>query len=181
MKVAATKIAEKMSRAAAARIVSAAKARHEFVGQREELMKPVKAFRDRIRFLPSIPATDAHPIRNIGWNNALVKMAQQSRAFVRMYAIEHLHLVAHIKRLGLDRQLGDDSLEEMLDVVASGEEWPARGPPAPAPRRVAEAAGAPGQTATDATPPTRVQKPQGSASTAPVPSALRQRLRQHPP
>ena len=41
MKVAATKIAEKMSRAAAGRIVSAAKARHVFVGQREELMKPV--------------------------------------------------------------------------------------------------------------------------------------------
>ena len=79
-----------------------AKARHEFVGQREELMKPVKAFGDRVRFLPSIPATDARPIRNIGWNNALVEMAQQSRAFVRMYAGEHLRLVAHIKRLGLD-------------------------------------------------------------------------------
>jgi len=110
VKVAATKIAEKMSRAAAARIVSAAKARHEFVGRREELMKPVNAFGDRVRFLPSIPATEAHPIRNIGWNNALVEMAQQSRAFVRMYAGEHLRLVAHIKRLGLDRQLGDDSL-----------------------------------------------------------------------
>ena len=56
----------------------------------------------------------------------------------------------------------------MLDVVASGEEWPVRRPPAPAPRRVAEAAGAQGQSATDATPPTRVQKPLGSASTAPV-------------
>ena len=78
--------------------------------------------------------------------------------------------MGHIKLLGLDRQLGDDSLEDMLDVVASGEEWPARGPPAPAPRHVAEAAGAPGQSATDATPPTRVQKPQGSASTALVPS-----------
>ena len=88
-----------------------------------------------------------------------------------MYAVEHLHLVAHIKRLGLDRQLGDDSLEDMLHVVASGEEWPVRGSPAPAPRRVAEAAGAQGQSATDATPPTRVQKPLGSASTAPVSSA----------
>ena len=99
-------------------------------------------------------------------------MAQQSRAFVRMYAGEHLRLVAHIKRLGLDRQLGDDSLEAMLDVVASGEEWPDRGPPAPVARHVAEAAGALGQTATDATPPTRVQKPQGSASTTPVPSVV---------
>ena len=170
MKVAATKIAEKMSKAAAAKIVTAAKARHEFVSQREELMKPVRAFGDRVRFLPSIPATDARPIRNIGWNNALVEMAQQSRAFVRLYALEHLRLVGHIKRLGLGRQLGDDNLEDMLDVVASGEEWPARGPPAPAPRRVAEAAGAQGQSATDATPTTRVQKPLGSASTAPVSS-----------
>ena len=102
MKVAATKIAEIMSKAAAARIVTAVKARHEFVSQREELMKPVKAFGDRVRFLPSIPATEAHPVRDIGWNNALVEMAQQSRAFVRMYAGEHLRLVAHIKRLGLD-------------------------------------------------------------------------------
>ena len=119
VKVAATKIAEKMSKAAAAKIVTAAKARHEFVSKREELMKPVRAFGDRVRFLPSIPATDARPIRNIGWNNALVEMAQQSRAFVRLYALEHLRLVGHIKRLGLGRQLGDDNLEDMLDVVAS--------------------------------------------------------------
>ena len=77
MKVAATKIAEKMSKAAAARIVSAAKARHEFVGRREELMKPVNAFGDRIRFLPSIPATEAHPIHNIGYNIALVEIVQE--------------------------------------------------------------------------------------------------------
>ena len=69
-----------------------------------------------------------HPIRNIGWNNALVEMAQQSRVFVRMYSGEHLRLVAHIKRLGFDRQLGDDSIDAMLNVVASGGEWPDRGP-----------------------------------------------------
>ena len=99
-------------------------------------------------------------------------MPQQSRAFVRMYAGEHLRLVAHIKRLGFNRQLGDDSLDAMLDVVASGGEWPDRGPPAPVARQIAEAAGALRQTATDATPPTRVQRPQGSASTAPVPSVV---------
>ena len=56
--------------------------------------------------------------------------------------------------------------------MALGGEWPDRGPPASVARRVAEAAGAPGQTATDATPPTRVQKPQGSVWTAPVPSVV---------
>ena len=101
MKVAATKVAERLSKAATAKIVSDAKARHEFVGAREELMKPVYAFGDRVRFLPSIPATDVRPIRNIGWNNALVEMAQQSRAFVRLYAKENLCLVGHIKGLGL--------------------------------------------------------------------------------
>ena len=89
-----------------------------------------------------------------------------------MYAAEHLRLVAHIKRLGLDRQLGYESLDAMLDVVASGEEWPVRGPPPPVARCIAEAAGAPGQTATDATPPTRMRQPQGSSSTAPVPSVV---------
>ena len=98
-------------------------------------MKPVNAFGERVRFLPSIPATEAHPIHSIGYNNALVEMAQQSRAFVRMYAAEHLRLVAHIKRLDLGRALGYDSLDAMLDVVASGEEWPDRGPPAPVARR----------------------------------------------
>ena len=83
VKVAATKIAERLSKAATAKIVSDAKARHKFVSSREKLMKPVRAFGDRVRFLPSIPATDARRIRNIGWNNALVEMAQQSRAFVR--------------------------------------------------------------------------------------------------
>ena len=59
VKVAPAKVAEKLSKAATAKIVSDAKARHEFVGSREELMKPVG---DRVRFLPSIPATDARPI-----------------------------------------------------------------------------------------------------------------------
>ena len=135
-------------------------------------MKPVNAFGDRVRFLPSIPATDAHPIHSIGYSNALVEMAQQSRAFVRKYAVEHLRLVAHIKRLNLGQELGYDSLDAMLDVVALEEEWPIRGPPAPVARHVAEAAGAPGQTATDAAPPTRVREPQGSGLTTPVPSAV---------
>ena len=64
----------------------------------------------------------------------------------------------------LGQELGYDSLDAMLDVVASGEEWPIRVPPPPVVRRVAEAAGAPGQTATDAAPTTRVQEPEGSAS-----------------
>ena len=74
--------------------------------------------------------------------------------------------MAQIKPLNLGQELGYDSLDAMLDVVASGEEWPIRVPPPPAVRRVAEAAGAPGQTATDAAPTTRVQQPQGSASTS---------------
>ena len=133
-------------------------------------MKPVKAFGDRVRLLPSIPATDVQLIHSIGYHNTLVEMAQQSRAFVRKYAVEHC--IWYIKRLNLGQEIGYDSLDAMLDVVASGEEWPVGGPPPPVARRIAEAAGAPGQTATDAAPPTRMRQPQGSASNAPVPSAV---------
>ena len=65
-------------------------------------MKPVYAFGDRVRFLPSIPATDERPIHRLGSHNALVEMARQSRAFVRQYAREHLRLVGHLRLLGLD-------------------------------------------------------------------------------
>ena len=77
-----------------------------------------------------------------------------------------------IKQLNLGQELGYDSLDAMLDVVASGEEWPIRVPPPPAVRRVAEAAGAPGQTATNAAPTTRVHQPQGSASSVSVPPVV---------
>ena len=58
----------------------------------------------------------------------------------------------------------------LLEVVASGEEWPIRAPPPPVAQRVAAAAGAPGQIATDASPTARVSTPEGSAKTVPVPS-----------
>ena len=86
-----------MRKATAAKRVSASKERSDFVGQREELMRPVKASGDRVRFLSSIPATDVHRIDSVGYNNALVEMAQQSQAFVHKYAVEHLRLIAHIK------------------------------------------------------------------------------------
>ena len=57
-KVAAAKLAERSSKAAVAKRVSASKTRSDFVDRREELLKPVKAFGDHVRFLPSIPATD---------------------------------------------------------------------------------------------------------------------------
>ena len=90
-------------------------------------------------------------------------MAQESQAFVRKYAVEHLHLIAQIKRLNLGQELGFDSIDAMLDVVASGEEWPIMVPSHPEVRRVAAAAGAPKQTATDAAPPTHALTPAGSA------------------
>jgi len=126
-----------------------------------------------LRFLPAVPATDERPIQRLGSRNALVEMARQSRAFVLEYAKEHLKLVGHLRVAGLDRQLGGDfKLEEMLDVAASGE-WPTptRETPIPAPRRsVAAAAGAPGQSATDASPSTRATRPQEGATTASVSS-----------
>ena len=60
----------------------------------------------------------------------------------------------------------------MLDVVASGDEWPIRVPPPLAVRRVAEAAGAPGLRATNATPTTRELQLEGSASTFSVPPVV---------
>ena len=82
-KVAVSKLAERASKAAAAKRVSASKARATFVSRREELLKPVKAFGDHVGFLPSIPATEVQPIHSIGYHNALVEMASQSLAFVR--------------------------------------------------------------------------------------------------
>ena len=84
-----------------------------------------------------------------------------------------MHLIAQIKRLNLGQELGFDSIDAMLDVVASGEEWPITVPPLPEVRRVAAPAGSPGQTVTDAAPPIYMLTPVGSVSSVPVPPVVR--------
>ena len=49
-------------------------------------------------------------------------MAKQSRVFVCKYAFELLRLIAQIKRMGMDQELGDCSIDAHLDALASGEE-----------------------------------------------------------
>ena len=77
-RLAMSKLAERASKATGIRRAGALKAPQGFMTQREESMKPVKAFGDRCRFLPSIPATADAPLHSIGWTNVLVEM--ESRA-----------------------------------------------------------------------------------------------------
>jgi len=72
--IAAVKIAEKASKAASTKRTGAIfKLRQNFVTRREELMRPVRAFADHVRFLPSIPATATVASHSFGYNNTLVK------------------------------------------------------------------------------------------------------------
>ena len=65
--------------------------------------------------------------------------------------------------------LGYCSIDALLDAVASGTEWPVMAPLPPVAQHCAAAAGAPGQTATDAAPTARMPTPEGDATTVPVP------------
>ena len=114
-------------------------------------------FVDALRFLPSIPATAVTPFHNIGYNNSLVEMAQQSRMLVRNLAKEHLHLVHQIECLGLTQELGLDAIDAVLKAVANGEEASIPMPQIPMARHAAAAAGALGQSATDVSAPTAHQ------------------------
>ena len=80
VKIAASKITEKASKAVGSKKSGVTfKSCQNFVTQREELLRPVRAFADRIRFLPSIPATATVPSHSIGYNNTLVEKEQQSQ------------------------------------------------------------------------------------------------------
>ena len=127
-RLAASKLAERASKAVGLRHAGALMSRQAFSSRREKLLKLVKAFGNRCRFPPTIPATADVPLHSIGWTNALVEMAQQSRIFVHKYTLEHLRLIAQCKHLGLEQELGYCSLDAMLDAVASGKEWPVRHP-----------------------------------------------------
>ena len=94
------------------------KVRQNFVAQKEELLKPVKAFGERLHFLTSIPATATVASSSIGYTNALVEMVQQSRELVLM------HLVHQIQRLGLAQELGPIVIKVLLEAVANGGEAP---------------------------------------------------------
>ena len=91
-------------------------------------MKPVRAFGDRVRFLPSIPATPAVPLHSIGYSNALVEMAQQSWQLVHTLAVEHTRLVHQIQQMGLAHELGQSAIDAMLETVANGGEVPVQCP-----------------------------------------------------
>ena len=120
-------------------------------------MRQVMAFVDALCFLPSIPATAVTSIHNIGYNNSLVEMAQQSQFLVRNLAREHLRLVHQIECLGLTQEISPDAIDTVLKAVANGEEASIPAPQIPMARRAAAAAGAPGKSAKDASAPTARQ------------------------
>ena len=74
------------------------KDRQTFVASRAALIKPVRAFGDRVSYFPSIQTSAASKSHNIGYTNALAEMAVQSRAFMQEFAQEHL--VRQIKFMG---------------------------------------------------------------------------------
>ena len=98
-------------------------------------------------------------------------MAQQSRAFVRKFAVEYMRLIGQIKQIGNAQDLGHSHIDTLLNAVTKGEEAPIPMPPPPTIRRIAAAAGAPGQQAVDDAPPARATTtPMGSAQTEPEPT-----------
>ena len=63
--------------------------RQAFLAQRVELMGPVRAFGDRVSFLPSLPSTASLPSRTLGYNHALVETVLRGRTFLQQFAGEY--------------------------------------------------------------------------------------------
>ena len=103
------------------------KDRQNFVACRSELMKPVRAFRDRVGYIPSIPTSATRPSHNIGYTNSLVEIAVQSLAFMQEFAREYTRLVAQIKLMGKTKELRSCRLDAVFATVAKGEEVPTPG------------------------------------------------------
>ena len=82
--LAASKLAERASKAVGLRHAGALKSRLTCLNHREELLKPVKAFGDRIKYLPLIPFSAVAKSHKIGYNNALVEMVQKSQTLLRL-------------------------------------------------------------------------------------------------
>ena len=123
-------------------------------------MGPVTAFRDRVEFLPSLPATATLPSRTLGYNHALVEMDLQCRTFLEQFAREHTRLVQQVRRLGMAHELGNSAIDDVLAGFAAGRNAPIPGVVPPVATRVAASAGAPGTQAVDATPsPPRMLSP----------------------
>ena len=127
--------------------------RQIFLSRRGEVLAPVTAYKDRVSFLPSLPATATLPSRTLGYNHALVEMVLQGRTFLEQFAKEHTRLVQQVRRLGLGQELGENAVDDALAGVAAGKNSSNPGPVHPVARQVAAAAGTPGALAVDATPP----------------------------
>ena len=102
--------------------------KQNFLTRREELIKPVKAFGDCIGYLPSIPTTVAVKSHFIGYNNALIELAAQSRAFAQKFATEYGKLRKQIQLLGHTNELGHSYIDSLLDAVVKEEEVPRSAP-----------------------------------------------------
>ena len=126
-----------------------------FRTRRGDLMGPVRAFGDRIGYLPSLPVTASLPSRTLGYDVALVEMVLQGRTFIQQFAEEYMRLVQQVRSLGMAHELGSHAVDMLLAGVAGGETAPIPGVVNLAVRRVAAAAGAFGDHAVDATSPPR--------------------------
>ena len=71
-----------------------------FRTHRGDLMGPVRAFGDRIGYLPSLPATANLPSCTLGYDVALVEMVLQGRTFIQQFAEEYTRLVQQVSQSG---------------------------------------------------------------------------------
>lgn len=155
VKTASAPAARGKGRASVTNVPAVSVDKQTFRTRRGDLMGPVRAFGDRIGYLPSLPVTANLPTRTLGYNVALVEMVLQGRTFITQFAGEYTRLVQQVRSLGMAHELGSHVVDTMLAGVAGGEIASIPGVVPPTVRRVAAAAGAPGDQAVDAASPPR--------------------------
>ena len=88
-----------------------------FLTHRDELIKPVRAFGDRIGYLPTIRTTAPAKSHFIGYNITLIELVGQRRAFALKFATEYGRLRKQFQHLGYTNELGHSYVDSLLEAV----------------------------------------------------------------
>ena len=152
-KVASTRTSTRADQARSQALSDSDRAKKVFVGRREELMRPFQAFGDRVRYLPSVPASVPRVSQAGRYENALLEMVDQSRAFLYRFAVQYADLLKTCRQENAPGMtLGAHYADDILAAVVARETLSLEDVETLAKQVVAQAAGSVKELAADVTP-----------------------------